>query len=155
MLKHLSLPLQSVVGKLGGDKKNSLLTLHWAKFMDKAQAENSTIDKITYDKASTKRVLTILATASHATELEYQADKIKNSINEFLGENYISKIRIRQGLHENTSPNSTFKPVKLLDSSHVETTNKIIFPDDLHHVEINDQLLASLNQLAKNLNQKN
>ncbi len=100
MLKHISYSLMPNIKKLGGDKKHRLLITHWQDFVGDEYSASCQLDKITFFKKQNQRCLTILADRSCATELEYHRDDIMTRINEFLGEDYITQIRIKQGFIE-------------------------------------------------------
>ena len=106
MLKHISYSLAPKIKTLGGDKKHRLLITHWQDFVGADYSASCQLDKITFFKKQSQRCLTILADRSCATELEYLTNDILTRINAFLGEDYITQIRIKQGFIESVTPQS-------------------------------------------------
>ncbi len=98
MFKHVSAIITPKTKQLNGDKKQRVLIYHWQDFVGEYYAQHSRVDKITFSKHSGEKCLTILTHALIATELTYETDNIMQKINDFFGEHYISKIRIKQGL---------------------------------------------------------
>ena len=156
MMKHFSSAMQNLISGLSSDKKNAILIVNWHRFMGATQAKNSRIEKLTYRKDTKNRDLTILTTASHATELEYDRDNIKTRINDFLGEPYIGRIFIKQGLDNLTPPdkqaNISGNDKKTTDSGLKRQEIKLP-PMKSTDKSSNQEIKHHLERLAKSLNE--
>ena len=156
MMKHFSSAMQNLIARLSSDKKNAILIVNWHHFMNPDHAKNSRIEKLTYRKDTKNRDLTILTTATYATELEYDRDNIKTRINDFLGEPYIERIFIKQGLDDLTPSD---KQDNLIEQDK-KTTESSLKRQEIHLPPMkstdkspNQEIKHHLERLAKSLNE--
>ncbi len=152
MLKHVSAIIKPKTKKLIGDKRHRLLTCHWQEFVGERYSSRCELHKITFTKLTGERCLTILADNGSATELDYLHQEIIQRINTFLGEDYITKIRIKQGFDSTQYKDTVKDSATDIEKPPASTEDNFDIAKTDWQVTDDNPLRDRLNRLAESLN---